>query len=218
MCAHYKVGQGLLEFLEQLGVESSELPAISTEFRPTNPIPIILTEPHTGENQLKYFKWGLIPNWAKDPKIGTSMINARSETIATKPAYKDAFQKRRCIIPIEMFYEYDATSRYRIQLKNGKTMGVAGIWEESNINQTPITSCSLITTESNQLISKIHDRMPALLKPEQYDKWLNPKNHDTDLLQSMLKPNEEIPMTLEFDSHKKSSREYAGQQTLDLND
>lgn len=222
MCAHYRVGQGLLEFLEQFGIETEgvTLPhPIQEECRPTNHIPIILTNPQSKNKELQFIRWGLVPSWAKDPKIGASMINARAETIAIKPAYKNAFRKRRCIIPMETFYEYDNNSRYKIHLEDDSTMGVAGIWETAHIDEKPdFKTCSLITTKANLLISKVHDRMPAILRPELYDAWLESEIENPEQLRSMLQPYESNKMRLEFDAHKKTAKPKSGQHTLSMDE
>ncbi len=134
----------------------------------------------TGEKpqHFQYFKWGLIPYWAKNSTIGNKMINSRIETILEKPAFKQAIEQRRCIIPFDGFYEWKKIPSdkipYRITLKNNELFSVAGIWEKWNAPSGDlIHSFSVITQSSNDLIKDIHDRMPAILFPDQEKHWLD---------------------------------------------
>lgn len=147
--------------------------------------------------------WGLIPSWSKEKNPHYSMINARAETVASKPAYRVAFKRRRCLIPVSGFYEWHPEDHYKqpyaITMKhqtNEKStlFSLAGLWEhwESKEGEL-IESCSIVVTDANEVLKPIHDRMPVILDPENYDKWLDPKNHDTDKLATLLKP---YPATL----------------------
>lgn len=154
---------------------------------PSQKLPVITnTEPA----KLSYFKWGLIPFWAKDPKIGYKLINTRAETILEKPSFKNAFKKRRCLIPANGFYEWkkDANKTpYRIFLKQEKLFTMAGIWETwKDAEDKEVFSFSIITTTPNRLMDNIHNRMPVILKEEDENKWLNEK--DEKALQKLLDP------------------------------
>ncbi len=148
-----------------------------------------------GERLLENLKWGLIPHWAKDPHIGSRMINARAETLCEKPSFREAFKSRRCIIPASGFYEWqkkgaDGKQPYFFYLKEKDVFGFAGLWE-SWIDQTTgqeIDTCTIITTEANELLKPVHDRMPVILKSESYEQWLDAKEKDTDKMQKMLVP------------------------------
>jgi putative SOS response-associated peptidase YedK len=146
-----------------------------------------------GCNRLVQFQWGLIPSWAKDPLMGNRMFNARAETIAEKPSFRNAFRKRRCLIIADGFYEWQKTGSVRnpflFGLKSGEPFGLAGLYEswEALDGQT-IPSCTIITTEPNELIKPIHDRMPVILPANRHVFWMDPKNHDQQALLSMLKP------------------------------
>jgi len=139
-------------------------------------------------------KWGLIPFWAKDPKIGYKMINARSETAATKPSFRTAFKKRRCLIPTSGFYEWkriDPKTKqpYYITPKGVNAFGFAGLWEHwKGPNGDVIESAAILTTSANPLMSKIHDRMPVILSASDYDSWLDPSFENMDVLQKLLIP------------------------------
>jgi len=144
--------------------------------------------------EFSWMHWGLIPSWAKDPKIGARMINARAETVAEKPSFRAAFKRRRCLIPATGFYEWKKLDEkhkqpYHIGMKHGDLFAFAGLWEHWNSDGAEIESCTIITTEANELIKDIHDRMPVILPEEEYDRWLDPKNQDKDELTAILKPS-----------------------------
>jgi len=141
--------------------------------------------------QLSLFKWGLVPHWAYDPKIGYRMINARAETVAEKPSFRSSLKKRRCLIPADGFFEWDKKPvkhvPYFIKLKNNRTFAFAGLaahWEKEN---EKIDSFTIITTEPNTLIGKIHNRMPVILAQADEKKWLDPIISDAEALK-LLKP------------------------------
>ncbi|MED4206479.1 SOS response-associated peptidase [Neobacillus mesonae] len=151
-------------------------------------------------NRMGYLKWGLIPPWAKDLSIGNSLINARAETLAEKPSFKNAFRKKRCLIIADSFYEWrrheDKTKTpMRIKLKSDGLFALAGIWEQwKSPEGETIFSCSVITTTPNQLMTDIHDRMPVILHPENEKTWLNPAITDTKFLQQIFVPYDEAQM------------------------
>ena len=150
--------------------------------------------------QLDSLRWGLIPHWAKDMKIGYRMINARSETLAQKPSFRAAFKKRRCLIVADGFYEWKHAGRIKepfyIQLENGTVFGFAGLWESwKSPDGNIVESCTVITTSANELIRKIHDRMPVILLPEDYDTWLQDSTPELRLQQLLAPyPAEEMEM------------------------
>lgn len=153
-----------------------------------------------GVRRLDTFHWGLVPFWAKGPSTGNKMINARAESVAEKNAYKHAFKKRRCIIPVDGFYEWrkipgqKTKQPYFIQRTDGEPMAFAGLWEvwrpkEDTERETdPLRSCTIITGEPNEKIAEIHDRMPVLLPPSAWDEWLDPSNDDLETLRKLLVP------------------------------
>jgi putative SOS response-associated peptidase YedK len=147
--------------------------------------PVVRLDADTGERRLAIMRWGLVPSWAKDVKIGYSTINARAETLTTSNTFRDAFILRRCLVPADYFYEWkklDAKAKqpYAIALKDGSIFAFAGFWERWKDRTTgqPLETYSIITTDPNELISElaIHDRMPAILKPSDYARWLEPGN------------------------------------------
>lgn len=140
--------------------------------------------------ELQFFRWGLIPFWAKDPKIGYKMINAKAETLAEKPSFRNAFRKRRCLVPADGFYEWKKNGDkipYRIVLDRGDPFSMAGIWERWNSSDGEIVhSFSIITTEPNELMAPIHNRMPVILMPDAEKRWL--EEADETILQGLLRP------------------------------
>lgn len=149
-------------------------------------------------------KWGLVPSWSKDESIGNRMINARAETITEKPSFREAFRSRRCIIPASGFYEWQKAEKgakqpFYFYLKDRELFGFAGLWEEWLDKQTGelLETCTIITTEANEVLKPVHERMPVILKAQDYDEWLDPKERNTDKLQTLLAP---YPAK-EMDSH-----------------
>ena len=149
---------------------------------PGQPIALI---PNDGKKTLDFFTWGLIPHWAKDPKIGYKMINARSETLAEKPSFRNALKRRRCLILTNGFYEWkklDGDTRktpHYIFMKSNKLFAFGGLWEEwHSPDGSIIKSTTIITTESNDKISVLHKRMPVIIKPEDYDLWLSEEDQE----------------------------------------
>jgi putative SOS response-associated peptidase YedK len=172
-------------------------PSLSPRYNiaPTQPVPIIRvlrTNPETNERELLPFRWGLIPSWADDPAIGNRLINARAETVATKPSFRAALKKRRCLIPADGFYEWKKEGANKQPLhicrKDGQPFAFAGIWEEWEREGEIIESCAIITTEANELMAAFHDRMPVILDPRDYDLWLDPDVTDPKLLEPLLRP------------------------------
>jgi putative SOS response-associated peptidase YedK len=159
---------------------------------PTQPVAVVANNHNT---TLDFFTWGLIPSWAKDPTIGSRMINARAETLAEKPAFRAAYRRRRCLILADGFYEWrkepgsKAKTPMYVQLKSGEPFGLAGLWEAWNSPHGDlILSCAIITTTPNELMKPIHDRMPVILPPEAYDEWLDPAEKQPEQVNGLLIP------------------------------
>lgn len=142
--------------------------------------------------------WGLVPRWAKDLSVGNRMINARAETLAERNAYKSAYAKRRCIVPADGFYEWrsmpgqKAKQPYFIHRKDGEPMAFAGLWEvwrdRAAPEPTEVHSCTIVTGPANEAVAPIHDRMPVMLPPSAWDEWLDPDQHDLEVLGRLLVP------------------------------
>jgi len=155
---------------------------------------ILAIAKYEGENWLVKFHWGLVPFWAKDVSIGNRMINARSESIAEKISFRNAFKKRRCLILADGFYEWKGEKGRKqpmfITVPDHKPFAFAGLWETWNKKDDPDSiykSCTIITTQASESIRDIHHRMPAILKPPAYESWLDPVNQDVVALGKMLK-------------------------------
>lgn len=165
---------------------------------PSQPVAVI---PNNNKSQVDFFQWGLVPFWAKDASIGYRMINARAESLAEKPAFRTAYRRRRCLVLANGFFEWKtipgqrAKAPYFIQLTSGDPFGMAGLWEVWNSpDGSVLPSCTIITTTPNQLVGQIHDRMPVILPPGAYDRWLDPGEKAPFELQSLLKPLPEEEM------------------------
>jgi putative SOS response-associated peptidase YedK len=146
---------------------------------------------------LDVVRWGLVPFWAKDAKIGDRMINARADKLLTSNAFKRPFERRRCIVPADGFYEWQKIAGKRkqpwfIRRRDGEPLAFAGLWESwhdpSDEDAPPLRSCLVITTEPNELLAPIHDRMPVVLPESQWDAWLDVENHDVASLRELLVP------------------------------
>ncbi len=158
---------------------------------PTQPVPVVVND---GQPGISFFQWGLVPSWAKDPTIGNRMINARGETLAEKPSFRAAYRRRRCLILADGFYEWRAEPGQRtktplaIRLRSGAAFAFAGLWEVWRPDDTPLLSCTIITTVPNSLIAPIHDRMPVILPRNAYATWLDPAERTPQDLQHLLSP------------------------------
>lgn len=143
--------------------------------------PVVRLDAETNQRELALLRWGLIPFWAKDAKIAYSTINAKAETLATAPAFREALRRRRCLVPADGFYEWqklDAKTKqpWAIALRDGSPLAFAGLWETWKDKTTgqPLETYTIITTEPNELTSGLHNRMPVILAPRDYDRWLAP--------------------------------------------
>ena len=199
MCGRYNLitdAHALIDFFEL-----SEGLAFSARYNiaPSQSVPAI--RQHDGERRLAQLRWGLIPFWAKTAKIGYSTINARAETLAEKPAFRAAFRQRRCLIPATGFYEWQAQpggkQPYHITVGDGELFAFAGLWErwQSEASQV-VESCSIIVTQANEKIAAVHQRMPVILDPGDYDTWLDATRCDKNRLKALLRPYPAQRMTL----------------------
>ena len=159
---------------------------------PTQPV---LAIPNDDQHTADFFVWGLIPMWAKDPSIGNRMINARGETLEAKPAFRGSLKYKRCLILADGFYEWKSAegkkvkTPYFIHMKDRKPFAFAGLWDSWNSpDGSVVKSCTIITTEPNELTEKIHNRMPVILHPREYAKWLDPSPQTPDQLKPLIKP------------------------------
>ena len=169
---------------------------------------------HEGQNHLEKLNWGLVPFWAKDTSIGHRMINARSETAATKPSFRTAFKSRRCLILADGFYEWAGEKGQKqpmyLTLPNGRPFAFAGLWEawdNQGKEPTPYRSATILTREASESVMPIHNRMPVILKPGAYQFWLDRENQDVRLLQDLMQQQiytklKSIPVSKQVNSVK----------------
>jgi putative SOS response-associated peptidase YedK len=160
---------------------------------PTQPVPVIRQHPKEPIRQISTMRWGLIPNWAKDPSIAAGTINAKSETAATKAAFRDPLKLRGCLIPADAFYEWKrrGTSKqpFCFEVNEGELFAFAGLWDGwKNESGDWIRTCTILTTIPNVLTSAIHDRMPVILDPSDYDLWFDPGMQNVGEIFQLLKP------------------------------
>ncbi|MFE4706547.1 SOS response-associated peptidase [Peribacillus simplex] len=215
MCGRFTLFTDIEEIKDRFDIQGSfdEEYQFSYNIAPSQSVLSVIND--GTRNRLGYLRWGLIPFWAKDEKVGYKMINARAETIAEKTSFKNAYKKKRCLIIADSFYEWKKTPErkipMRIKLKNHAPFGMAGIWESwKSPEGLSIYSCSVITTVPNELMTSIHDRMPVILKPEDEKDWLNPSINDPAYLQQYLKSfdseqMEAFEVSTDVNSTKKNS-------------
>jgi putative SOS response-associated peptidase YedK len=190
MCGRFTLKTPFEDLAKHFRVDVPDLP-LRFNIAPTQPVATVLVL--TGDRQFRMMRWGLVPYWAKDPSIGSRMINARAETIAEKPAFKKALHERRCIIMSDGFYEWakkgQAKQPMYIVNRDGTPFGFAGLWDRWQPPEggEPVESCTIITTDANELVGAFHDRMPVILGPEDYDSWLDPAIREPERLLPLLK-------------------------------
>jgi putative SOS response-associated peptidase YedK len=194
MCGRYRLSrrkQLVEEYFDTTPWEEDWNPRFN--IAPTQPVPVIRQHPKEPHRQLSLMKWGLIPHWAKDPSIAASTINAKSETAATKPAFRDPFRQRRCLIPADGFYEWRRTGGskqpYCFEVSGGGLFAFAGLWDGwKDSNGRWVKTFSILTTTPNAVTAAVHDRMPVILEPDCYAVWLDPTIRDVAAVAKVLKP------------------------------
>jgi putative SOS response-associated peptidase YedK len=195
MCGRYTLRVSPAELAEIFAVINSFDWSPRYNIAPTQTVAAVRANRDGQGRELALLKWGLIPSWAKDPKIGSSLINARAETVATKPAFRSAFRKKRCLIAVDGFYEWHAVrgqkvkQPYFIAVNDAPAFAFAGLSEHwTSPEGTPVDTCTIITTTANSLMQPIHNRMPVILDPADYDRWLDPARQDPQDVLPLLKP------------------------------
>jgi len=200
MCGRYLLLKDLSEVLAHFEVETSDLAALPAgDLVPGQTVPAVI---HDGGRRLVSLRWGLIPAWAKDPAIGRKLFNARAETLAEKPSFREAFKRRRCLIPADGFYEWTGQKgnkqAVRFSLASGGPFAFAGLYESWRPpSGEPIRTCTIVTTAPNALIAPIHDRMPVILPRSAEAPWLDPAVRDPAALQPLLRPYPPEGMVME---------------------
>ncbi|MGH3414298.1 MAG: SOS response-associated peptidase [Marmoricola sp.] len=214
MCGRYASSRQPEDLAEEFEIRQPDLPRIEPDYNvaPTKEVYAVVQRPPSGEHgepaerRLRVMAWGLVPFWAKDPSIGNRMINARVETVADKPAYRRAFERRRAILPADGYYEWYATSQltsagkprkqpYFIRPRDGRVLAMAGLYEiwrdPARGDDDPARfrwTTTVLTTRAEDSLGRIHDRMPLMLPPERYAAWLDPATNDRDRLLGLLEP------------------------------
>ena len=186
MCGRLTQSSKTLDYARMLDAVPMMDARPSYNVAPSQPISICRMN---GERSLVQVRWGLIPHWAKEAQHGYSTINARAETVATKPAYRDAFKKRRCLIPTDGFYEWRQTTPkqpFFIHRQDGQPFALAGLWEHWEKEDQVIESCAIIITSANNILKPIHDRMPVIIDSENFDTWLNPMIDGKELIEMLI--------------------------------
>ncbi|GAA0366839.1 SOS response-associated peptidase [Bacillus horti] len=194
MCGRFLLYHPLMELYERFYVDQLAFDLEVTPSYNIAPSQQLLAVVNDGkQNRMGFLKWGLVPYWAKDASLGHKLINARVETLASKPSFAEAYKKRRCIIIASGFYEWKKEGSKKtpmlIQLKNKEPIALAGLWERwVDADGKALTTATIITTEPNELMQDIHDRMPVILDAEQIELWLNREVQDTNQLDTLLRP------------------------------
>lgn len=194
MCGRFSQTATPEVIAEQFAVSDSPLFKLRYNLAPSQSVAAIRIDPDTMTRKLVMLRWGLIPSWAKDPKIGSQCINAKAETVAEKPSFRSAFKKRRCLVLATSFYEWRVDGKRKqpmwIGLKSKRPFAFAGLWEHwaPTEGDVPLETCTIITTESNELLAPIHNRMPVILAPTSYDQWLDPTFQQVESLKALLHP------------------------------
>lgn len=178
---------------EIFGLASIHAYPPSYNVAPAQQVPVIRTFADNGRRELAFLHWGLVPSWAREPSMGSRMINARAETIWEKPAFRHAIRYRRCIVPASGFFEWQEEGGKKqplyLRIRESPIMGLAGIWEKWNTpEEALLETFAILTTTSNQLIEPIHDRMPVILHPREYDLWLDREVTAPEMLKRLYHP------------------------------
>ena len=191
MCGRFTLRTPMSKIAEVFGLDETLDVEPRYNVAPTQQVVAIRPGPTADNRELALLRWGLIPHWADDPSIGNRMINARAETVAGKPSFRQAFKKRRCLVVADGFYEWkkiDGKKQpYYIHLKDDQPFGFAGLWERWNREGEEIQSCTIITTEPNELMKPIHNRMPVIVQPTDYDRWLDLDFQNGEALEQVLR-------------------------------
>jgi putative SOS response-associated peptidase YedK len=191
MCGRFTQRQPTTRLKTEFGVE--EVPEVEARYNIAPTQNILGVRQGLDGREMSFLKWGLIPSWAKDSSMGARLINARSETVMEKPSFREAFKRRRLLIPADGFYEWQRTEGRKqpffFHMRDDSPFGFAGLWDkwESEDGEV-IESCTILTTEANEVLRPVHDRMPVILYPEDYELWLDDDARKADLRRELLRP------------------------------
>jgi len=199
MCGRFTQQRPASELAEIFGAEPlADDPGDHYNVAPTDEASVVVQREE--RRAITAYRWGLIPHWATDAKVGSRMFNARSETITTSPAFRDAFARKRCLVPVDSFYEWkrEGTVRqpYRVVRRDGMPLALAGLWAGWHDPETDAVrrTFTIITTTPNEQLVDLHDRMPVVISEDRWDRWLDPAPPDPSELLGLLVPNEELDL------------------------
>lgn len=192
MCGRFTLTSRGQRLRERFGLAAVPDELVSRyNIAPSQPVLVI---PNRRQRLLRPARWGLVPYWAKDAAIGHRMVNARAETLAVRPAFRDALERRRCLIPADGFYEWRREGKrhqpFYVRARDRQPFAFAGLWDvwHPPDGGEAVASCTIVTTDANALIAPIHDRMPVILPPAAYDAWLDPQPRPAEDLAALLVP------------------------------
>lgn len=197
MCHRFSRKKKPDELMLPFSVEQSIEAVPCYNIAPSTKILTVVKDPTTAKNIFALYKWGFVPSFARDPFFAGKMANARSETLHEKKSYKAAFKTQRCIIIVDGFYEWTSEGRAKIphyfRMKSGEAFGIAGLYDtwifpRGSMKGQELHTCTLITTTPNSIVAPVHERMPAILNPVDYEQWLDGSTYDEKQLLAMLKP------------------------------
>ena len=193
MCGRFTLKTPREAITKQFGVEIDEELAPRFNITPAQSVDAIRMARAGNGREIVRLKWGLIPSWAKDAGIANKLINARSETLSEKPSFREAFKRRRCLVVADGFFEWDKKGKTRrpfyFQLKNERPFAFAGLWDRwTGQDGDRVETCTIITTTPNELLARVHDRMPVILPPEVYNTWLDEDVRNTEACKELLCP------------------------------
>jgi putative SOS response-associated peptidase YedK len=191
MCGRFALRTSPRKLAREFNVEDAPQTEARYNIAPTQTVLAVRREPDG--RAIGLLKWGLVPSWAKDESIGAKLINARSETVLEKPSFREAFKRRRCIIPADGFYEWQRAGKskqpYYFRLNEERPFGFAGLWEKwKTASGALLETCAILTTEANELLRPVHERMPVILHREDYDLWLEDDPRKLDFVKELLRP------------------------------
>lgn len=189
MCGRYDLSDNPAAIKAKFSVPVVPAFSPNPDLRPTNTAPVVRRSHASGEREAALLRWGLVPVWARDLKFGARCINARAETLASTPSFRVAYRKRRCLVPVNAFFEWTGEPghkvKWRIGLKEEPLFALAGLWEwwKDPATQQGVETYTIVTTRANDLLAPIHDRMPVVIAVRDYDRWLDADDPATDLLE-----------------------------------
>src|SRR5215207_8744699 len=190
MCGRFAQRSPARKVAKQFKVE--EVPPLAERYNVAPAQTVLAVREASDGREATLLKWGLVPRWAKDSGLGNKLINARAETVAEKPSFREAFARRRCLVPLDGFYEWSRRGErkhpFYFHMRDGEPFAAAGLWERWEGEGGPLETCTLLTTEANGLLAPYHDRMPVILRPEDYDLWLDTGVRSAELLRPLLRP------------------------------